>query len=165
MLSGETMNVNIICIGKLKEKFLKDAVAEYAKRLSAFCKFTVSELAEERLPDTPSDAQILKTINTEGERILKAVNTRDFVFAMCIEGKQLTSDELSTKLNEIIVNGSATIDFIIGGSYGLSETVKSRADFKLSMSKMTFPHQLARVMITEQIYRGFMISGGTKYHK
>lgn len=158
------LSVNIICVGKLKESYLRDAVDEYAKRMRPICKLSIIELAEERVGDSPSTAEIQRTINAESERILAKINKGDYVIAMCVEGKNISSEELSERLNTIQQTAS-TIDFIIGGSWGLSESLKSRADFKLSMGKMTFPHQLCRVMLLEQIYRAFQISKGTKYHK
>ncbi len=158
------ININLICIGKLKEQYLRDACAEYIKRLGTFCKITVTELSPCKLSDNPSSAEIESALRDEGKKILEKTSN-EYVIAMCIEGKQISSEELSEKISDISVNKSGKIDFIIGGSYGLSDEVKSRADFRLSMSKMTFPHQLARVMLLEQIYRQFMISGGGKYHK
>lgn len=158
------LNVNIICVGSLKEKFFADAVNEYKKRLSRYCKFSIVELNEEKTMDQQTQAQIDKTLSKEGERILSKINKSDFVIAMCIEGKMLSSEDLSQKLSDLSMS-SGTVDFIIGGSWGLSEDVKSRADFKLSVSKMTFPHQLFRVMLCEQIYRAFSISANAKYHK
>ncbi|MBQ7965302.1 MAG: 23S rRNA (pseudouridine(1915)-N(3))-methyltransferase RlmH [Ruminococcus sp.] len=158
------MNVNIICVGSIKEKFFTDALNEYKKRLQRYCKFNIVELAEEKITDQETQAQIDKTLSKEGERILAKIGKSDYVIAMCIEGKQLSSEELSQKLSEISML-SGTVDFIVGGSWGLSKDVKSRADFKLSVSKMTFPHQLFRVMLSEQIYRAFTITANAKYHK
>ena len=160
------LKINIICIGKIKEKYFTDAVGEYAKRLTAFCKFSVVELNEERIrSNTPNEAQIAEVIEAEGKRILQKVGTSDYVAAMCIEGRLLSSEELSETLDKAALSGKSTVDFIIGGSYGLSDEVKRRADLRLSMSKMTFPHQLARVILSEQIYRAFEISTNGKYHK
>lgn len=160
------IRINIICIGKIKEKYFTDAINEYAKRLSSFCKFSVIELAEERVrSNIPNAAQITEVIEAEGKEILKKVNTSDYVVAMCIEGKMMSSEELSKMLDTVSVSGKSTVDFIIGGSYGLSSAVKIRADFKLSMSRMTFPHQMARMILSEQIYRAFEISSNGKYHK
>ena len=160
------LKINIICIGKIKEKYFTDAVAEYAKRLTAFCKFSVVELNEERIrSNTPNEAQIAEVIEAEGRRILQKTGASDYVAAMCIEGKLLSSEELSETLDKAALSGKSTVDFIIGGSYGLSDEVKRRADLRLSMSKMTFPHQLARVILSEQIYRAFEISTNGKYHK
>ena len=172
------IRINIICIGKIKEKYFTDAISEYAKRLTAFCKFSIVELAEEKIRNNnPNQAEISEVIEAEGEqlahvlagsvleRIIKKIGSGDYVVAMCIEGKQLSSEELSAMLDNAAIMGKSTVDFIIGGSYGLSNKVKSRADFKLSMSKMTFPHQMARMVLSEQIYRSFEISTNGKYHK
>ena len=146
------LKINIICIGKIKEKYFTDAVGEYAKRLTAFCKFSVVELNEERIrSNTPNEAQIAEVIEAEGRRILQKIGASDYVAAMCIEGKLLSSEELSETLDKAALSGKSTVVFIIGGS--------------LSMSKMTFPHQLARVILSEQIYRAFEISTNGKYHK
>lgn len=158
------LNVNIICVGSIKERFFNDALNEYKKRLQRYCKFNIIELNEEKITDQETQAQIDKTLLKEGERILSKISKSDYVIAMCIEGKQLSSEELSQKLSDISMT-SGTVDFIIGGSWGLSSDVKSRADFKLSVSKMTFPHQLFRVMLSEQIYRAFTITANAKYHK
>lgn len=158
------LNVNIICVGNLKEKFFTDAVSEYSKRLSRYCRFSVIELPEEKTTDQSTPAVIEKTLSKEGERILSKIGKSDYVVAMCIEGKIISSEELSQKLEDISML-SGTVDFIIGGSWGLSDDVKRRADMKLSVSKMTFPHQLFRVMLCEQIYRAFTISANAKYHK
>ena len=160
------LKINIICIGKIKEKYFTDAVGEYAKRLTAFCKFSVIELNEERIrSNTPNEAQIAEVIEAEGKRILQKIGASDYVAAMCIEGRLMSSEELSETLDKAALSGKSTVDFIIGGSYGLSDEVKRRADLRLSMSKMTFPHQLARVILSEQIYRAFEISTNGKYHK
>ena len=159
------ININIICIGKLKEAYLRDACSEYSKRLGAFCKLNITELTPCRLPENPSPAQIGAALEEEGKRILALIKNTDAVIAMCIEGRQLSSEELSAAVSDISARETGRITFIIGGSFGLSPEVKSRARIKLSMSRMTFPHQLARVMLLEQIYRAFMISSGGKYHK
>lgn len=158
------LNINIICIGKLKEKYLKDAVAEYSKRMQTLCKFSIIELNEDRISEKPSDSEIMKVICKEGESIIEKINKNSYTFSMCIEGRELSSSQLSEKIEEISFEHS-TVNFIIGGSYGLSDEVKNISDFKLSMGKMTFPHQLARVMLCEQIYRAFQISKNTQYHK
>ncbi len=159
------LGVTVLCIGKLKERYLTDACGEYAKRLSAFCRLSVTELPEYRLPDNPSGAEIQKCIEKEGESILAKIPKDAFVIPMCIEGKMLTSPQLADKLAQIPLMGKSQIVFIIGGSCGLSDAVKARGNLRLSMSPMTFPHQLARVMLLEQVYRGFMINAGNKYHK
>lgn len=159
------ININLICIGKLKEQYLKDACAEYIKRLGAFCKISITEIAPVKLKENPSPAQIVNALNEEGKSILEKCSESSYIIAMCIEGLQISSEELAEKINEITIMKSGKIDFIIGGSHGLSSAVKNKADYRLSMSKMTFPHQLARVMLLEQIYRQFMINSGGKYHK
>lgn len=158
------LNVNIICVGNLKEKFFTDALSEYKKRLGRYCKFEVVELPEEKITDNVTQSQIDKTLKKEGEKILAKIGKSDFVVAMCIEGKQLSSEELSRKIEDISLTNS-TVNFVIGGSWGLSDDVKKRADMRLSVSKMTFPHQLFRVMLAEQIYRAFSITANAKYHK
>ena len=158
------LSVNIICVGKLKERYLRDAIDEYSKRMKPLCKLDIIELPEERVADNPSAAEIQRTITLESERITAKLNKSDYVIAMCVEGRNISSEELSSRLEDISMTHS-TVDLIIGGSWGLSEELKARSDFKLSMGKMTFPHQLCRVMLLEQIYRAFQISKGTKYHK
>ena len=159
------LTVNIICIGKIKEKYWTDAISEYSKRLSAFCKFNIIELNEEKTYNNPNDTQIEAILNAEGKRILSKISDSAYVVAMCIEGKIISSPELADKINDVSLSGKSTVDFIIGGSWGLSADVKRRADFKLSMSRMTFPHQMARVVLCEQIYRAFEINNNGKYHK
>ena len=158
------LTINIICVGKLKERYWRDAVEEYSKRMKPLCKLKIVELSEERAGDDPSDAQIKHTITAESERIMQKLGKGDYVIAMCVEGRNISSEELSQKLEDVRRTHS-TIDLIIGGSWGLSDELKTRADLKLSMGKMTFPHQLCRVMLLEQLYRAFQISRGTKYHK
>lgn len=159
------ISVNIICIGTLKEKYFTDAVAEYSKRLGGFCRFKITQLDEYKLPQNPGQAQINTAVCEEGKKILQKLSKGGYTVAMCIEGRQLSSPELAALLDDVPLKGYSNVDFIIGGSYGLSEDVKKASDLKLSMSKLTFPHQLARVMLCEQIYRAFQISCGGKYHK
>ncbi len=159
------VNINIICVGKLKEDYLRNACAEYEKRLGAFCKLKITELTPARLPDNPNESQIEAALNDESQRILSKISPTEAVFALCIEGKELSSENFSKEIDKCAVSGFGSLCFVIGGSHGLSPAVKSRAKFRLSMSPMTFPHQLARVMLLEQIYRAFMISSGGKYHK
>lgn len=159
------LSVNIICIGKIKEKYWTDALSEYKKRLGAFCKFNIVELDEEKTYQNPNSSEINSILTAEGKRIINAFSKGSYVISMCIEGKQLTSPELGSKLGDIALSGCSTIDFVIGGSWGLSSEVKQKSNFKLSMSKMTFPHQLARVILSEQIYRAFEIMNNGKYHK
>ena len=158
------LSINIICVGKLKESYLRDAVDEYSKRMRTLCRLSIIELPEERASDNPSDAEIGRVISAESERIMQKLGKGDYVIAMCVEGRNISSEELSKRIEDISMI-SSTVDLIIGGSWGLSDELKSRADFKLSMGRMTFPHQLCRVMLLEQIYRAFQISKGTKYHK
>lgn len=159
------LNINIICVGRLKEKYLSDACAEYQKRLSAYCKLNITEVPGVKLPENPSEAQIQSGLIGEGVRIIEKLPQGALVYSMCIEGEQLSSEELSTEISSVAVNGCSNITFIIGGSFGLSDDVKNGSKKKLSMSRMTFPHQLARVMLLEQLYRAFQISNGGKYHK
>lgn len=159
------LTVNLICIGKLKETYWREACAEYQKRLSAFCRLQIIELGEVRSPDQPSAAQIAQVIEREGELILSKLPGGGAVLPMCIEGKELSSEALSEFLQEVPLQGKSEISFIIGGSFGLSDAVKARGALRLSMSRMTFPHQLARVMLLEQIYRAFQIANHSKYHK
>lgn len=158
--------VNIITVGKLKESYFRDACAEYAKRLGAFCKLNITELPESRLPDNPSQNEIAKALENEGKEMLALMSSKSaYNIAMCIEGKQLSSVELSAKLDEIAVSGGSTVNFVIGSSFGICDEVKNKCQLRMSMSKMTFPHMLARVMLLEQIYRAYQISSGGKYHK
>ncbi len=157
------MNVNLIVIGKLKEDYLRNACAEYIKRLSRFCTFELHELDECRLSDSPSEKEIAAALKKEAEQIKKYA--KGMIIPLCIEGKQLSSPELSGHISDAGVNGFSTVTFIIGSSFGLDPDIKAMGNLRLSMSKMTFPHQLARVMLLEQIYRAFQISGGGKYHK
>lgn len=146
--------INIICVGKLKEQYLKDAQKEYAKRLTAFCKLNIIELDES-----------MKGPEEEGKAILKKIEKDAFVYAMCIEGRQMSSEKLAEEISRRATEGKSNLTFIIGGSLGLSDDVKNRADIRLSMSEMTFPHHLARIMLEEQIYRACQINSNGKYHK
>ena len=159
------LNITIIAIGKLKEQYLRDASAEYQKRLSASCKLNIIELTPEKLSDNPSAKEIENALNNEAKKIIEKIPKGAKVYSMCIEGKQRTSEELSAEIDSLAVEGASNIVFIIGGSFGLSDEVKKLSAYRLSMSKMTFPHQIARIMLLEQIYRAMQISIGTKYHK
>lgn len=159
------MNVQLIVLGKLKEKYMKDFSLEYEKRLSAYCKLTITELEPVKLSDNPSQSEIENALSKETQMIMAKIPKNSFVFSMCIEGKQMSSEELSQKLNDIALSGKSSVVFIIGSSFGLSDEIKRMSDFKFSMSKMTFPHKLVRIMLEEQIYRGFSISNNGKYHK
>ncbi|MBS7359011.1 MAG: 23S rRNA (pseudouridine(1915)-N(3))-methyltransferase RlmH [Oscillospiraceae bacterium] len=159
------MNITVIALGKLKEKYLKDAIDEYAKRISAYGKLDIIELSPVRLSDNPSENEIINALNKEAEDIKKKIPNNSYVFAMCIEGKEKSSEQFAKAVTDAALNGKSNIVFIIGSSFGLSSEIKSLADFKLSFSKMTFPHQLMRVMLLEQIYRAFQINNNGKYHK
>lgn len=159
------LNITIIAVGKLKEQYLRDASAEYQKRLSAFCKLSIIEISPEKLSDNPSAKEIENALNNEAKKIIEKIPKGAKVYSMCIEGKQRSSEELSAEIDNLAVEGASNIVFIIGGSFGLSDEVKKLSAFRLSMSKMTFPHQIARIMLLEQIYRAMQISIGTKYHK
>ena len=157
--------VTVLCVGKLKEKFYTDAAAEYVKRLQRYCKLDVVELPEYRLPEEPSPAEIQKALQTEGAAIRERLPRGGAVVALCIEGKPCSSEELSRRIIDFGVQGKTQITFLIGGSVGLDEGIKKQADWRLSMSPMTFPHHMARIMLLEQIYRAYQIAGGAKYHK
>ena len=157
--------VTVLCVGKLKEKFYIDAAAEYVKRLQRHCKLELIELPEQRLPDDPSPAEMQKALRTEGDAIRERLPKGGAVIALCIEGKPCSSEELSRRMAEFGVQGKTQLTFLIGGSVGLDEDLKRQADWRLSMSPMTFPHHMARIMLLEQIYRAYQIAGGTKYHK
>lgn len=159
------LNIKIICVGKLKEKFYLAAAAEYQKRLTTLCRLEIEELPESRLSAEPSAAEISAALKKEAESILLRVPAGAVTVAMCIEGRELDSVKFSQMLDMCAVNGKSKICFLIGGSVGLDEELKQRADLRISMSPMTFPHHLARIMLLEQIYRGFQISSGSKYHK
>lgn len=159
------MNVTVICLGKLKESYLREAINEYSKRISAYGKLNVVELSPVKLPENPSATQIDSALEKEAEEIIKKIPSGSFVIALCVEGKIKSSEELANKFNEISLSGKSSVAFIIGSSYGLSKKVKTLSDLQLSFSKMTFPHQLMRVMLLEQIYRAFQINNNGKYHK
>ena len=157
--------VSIICVGKMKEKFYIEAAAEYVKRLSRFCKLEIVELPEDRLPDDPSQAQIDAALAKEADAIRAKLPASCYIIAMCVEGKTRSSEELARLMEDSVHQGGSHLVFLIGGSFGLHPSVKALASFKLSMSPMTFPHHLARVMVLEQIYRAFKINEGSSYHK
>jgi len=159
------VNISIITVGKLKEKYLKMGIDEYLKRLSAYAKVEVIEVADEKAPEQLSDSEMEQVKNKEGERILAKVGADTYVVALAIEGKQKSSEELADSLDKLATYGKSKIAFIIGGSLGLSDEVLKRADEKLSFSKMTFPHQLMKLVLLEQVYRAFRINRGEPYHK
>ena len=157
--------VSIICVGKMKEKFYIEAAAEYGKRLSRFCKLEIIELPEDRLPEDPSKAQIEAALAKEAETIRAKLPSGAMIVAMCVEGKTRSSEELAALMEQSANQGGSHVVFLIGCSFGLHPSVKALAAVKLSMSPMTFPHHLARVMLLEQIYRAYQINAGSKYHK
>ncbi len=159
------MKITVLAVGKIKEKYFTGAVEEYAKRLSRFCRLELVEVADEKTPDGAGRAQELQIRIKEGERILQKLPGSSFVVALSIDGRMLDSVELSRQMERWNVNGISHITFVIGGSLGLSPQVLERADMKLSFSKMTFPHQLMRVILLEQVYRSYMIRSGAPYHK
>jgi len=159
------MNISIITVGKLKEKYLKEAVSEYSKRLSKYCKLEIIEVPDEKAPETMSRAEEEAVKQKEGQAVLKHVKSDTYVVALAIDGKMLSSEDFSQFINDLGIRGKSNIAFIIGGSLGLSDEVLRRADYKLSFSPMTFPHQLMRVILLEQIYRGYKIMRGEVYHK
>ena len=157
--------VSVICVGKLKEKFYTEAAAEYAKRLQRHCKLDIIELPESRLSDSPSPAELQKALAWEAAAIREKVPKGGAVIALCSGGKTCSSEELSRRMADFAVAGKTQLTFLIGGSVGLDEELKRQADWRLSMSPMTFPHHMARIMLLEQIYRAYQIEQGTKYHK
>ncbi|MCR4934829.1 MAG: 23S rRNA (pseudouridine(1915)-N(3))-methyltransferase RlmH [Lachnospiraceae bacterium] len=159
------MKIKLITVGKIKEKFFKDAILEYSKRLSKFCNLEIIEVQDEMTPDKATDVENQKILEKEGDRILSKIKDSEFLITLEIEGKKLSSEDLAKKLSSICLSGQSTIDFVIGGSLGLDKKVKARSDFSLSFSDMTFPHQLMRVIVLEQIYRAFKINANEPYHK
>ena len=159
------MKITILCVGKVKEKFYQDAIKEFQKRMSRYCKLDIVEVADEKTQEQSSDLEIQIIKDKEGERLLKHIKEDAYIICLAIDGKQLDSVELSEKMNQLFVTGNSHICFVIGGSLGISDNVLKRANYKLSFSKMTFPHQLMRVILLEQIYRGFRIMNNEPYHK
>lgn len=159
------MKITCAVVGKIKEKYFTDAIKEYSKRLSRYCKLEIVELADEKTPDGASEAEEVAIREKEGERILKALKDDAYVIALAIEGKMLDSVELSQKIDRLGVSGTSHIAFVIGGSLGLAPAVMKRADYALSFSRMTFPHQLMRVVLLEQLYRSYRILKNEPYHK
>jgi 23S rRNA (pseudouridine1915-N3)-methyltransferase len=157
------LNIDILCVGRLKEKYFKEACAEYEKRIGAWARIKIFEIDEEKLPEKPSPAQVQAALEKEADRILAKLG--GFVFALCVEGEKQSSEELAQSLSKLMAAGRGTVCLVIGGSFGLSGRVKERADSRLSLSDMTFPHQLARVMALEQLYRALSIIHKGKYHK
>ena len=158
------MSVKLITVGTLKEDYLRYAAAEYEKRLGSFCKIIHVNLKEERLPDDPSDSEIKRALVKEGERIIAELPKKAYKIALCVEGKQLSSEELAQKIDDVATT-HGELCLIIGSSHGLDDMVKNACDYRLSVSKLTFPHQLMRIILLEAIYRGYNILKGTRYHK
>ena len=159
------MKITICCVGKIKEKFYSQAIEEYSKRLSKYCKLEIKEAADEKTPDSASDTVNRMIKEKEGDRLLSFIKDDSYVIALAIDGKMLDSVELSEKIDNLMLSGKSDFVFVIGGSLGLDKRVLDRADYKLSFSKMTFPHQLMRVILLEQIYRSFRIMKNEPYHK
>ena len=159
------MKIKIVTVGKLKEKYLKDGIEEYSKRISRFATVDMIELADEKTPDRASDSENEKILELEGNRIISKIGDREFVIVLAIEGKTLSSEEFSKQLEQASINGYSTLTFVIGGSLGVSPQVKKRANLFLSFGRLTLPHQLMRLVLTEQIYRAFTIQQGSPYHK
>ena len=159
------MRINIVCVGKIKEKYLKLGIDEFKKRLSKYCKLEIIELEDEKAPENLSDKEMLMIKEKEGKKILSKIKDNSYEIALAIDGKNLSSEELAETINKLGVRGISNITFVIGGSLGLSDEVLSRADYKLSFSKMTFPHQLMRLILLEQVYRAHRINNGEPYHK
>ena len=159
------LSVRLICVGKLGEKFWAQAVQEYVKRLGAYCKLEIMELHEQRLPQTPSEGETRQVLDKEAALIADKIPQGASVIALCVEGKEMSSEQLADYLGRLTVSGTSRLCLVIGGSCGLSDKIKARATLRLSMSPMTFPHHLARVMVLEQLYRALNIAAGGKYHK
>lgn len=159
------MNINIIAVGKIKEEFLKKACGEYAKRLSRFCKLNIIEVADEPMSDRPQESEKEAVLKKEGAKILHAIKNADVLVSLCVEGKQMPSEQFAGFIKDSCVRGANTFTFVIGGSLGLSEEIKKKSQMRLSFSEMTFPHQLMRVVLLEQIYRAFKINANESYHK
>ena len=159
------MKIKIVTVGKLKEKYLKDGIAEYTKRISRFAKLEIIELTDEKTPDKASELENQKILETEGARILSKVRERDFVVVLAIEGKTFSSEDFSKQLEQASIKGYSTLTFIIGGSLGLAPIVTNRANLSVSFGRLTLPHQLMRLVLVEQIYRAFTIQQGSPYHK
>ena len=159
------MKITVVAVGKIKERFFEDAIREYEKRLGRYCRLEIVQVADERTPDGAGDALERQIKEREGERILAQIKDGAYVIALAIEGKMLDSEEVARKLGQLAVGGASHLVFVIGGSLGLSGAVLERADYRLSFSKMTFPHQLMRVILLEQVYRGFRILNHQPYHK
>lgn len=158
------MRITIVAVGKIKEKYLSAGIAEFTKRLGPFCRLDISEVDEERMPENPSAAEKAKVLAREGEKILRQVRDSSYLIVLDVAGKQLSSEELAGKMDALALNGQSDITFVIGGAFGLSPAVVAAASERLSFSKMTFTHQMIRLLLVEQVYRAFKISRGEPYH-
>lgn len=158
------MTITIVCAGRLKEKYLRDGVAEYLKRMQPFADVEVKEIREEKMPDAPSEKEKEQILDREGERLLKQVPEGSFLFVLDVFGKEVSSEELAAKLDALATSGRSRLTFLIGGAFGLSAEVRARADLRLSLSRLTFTHQMTRLLLAEQIYRAFKINRKEKYH-
>lgn len=161
----DKLNIKIIGVGKLKEKYFKDGIAEYSKRLGRYCKFEIVEVADEKAPESLSSSEMKEVMDKEGERILSKIKDREYVYALAIKGKERTSEEFAKEINQLTTYGHSDITFVIGGSLGLSPEVLKRANEQISFGRFTLPHQLMRLVLSEQIYRAFTIINGLPYHK
>lgn len=159
------MKITVLCVGKIKEKYFTLGIDEYAKRLSRYCKLEIIEVPDEKTPDNASENEELQIKAKEGDKLLRYIKDNAYVIALALEGKMLTSEELSEKMEQLGINGDSNVVFVIGGSLGLDKRILDRADYKLSFSKMTFPHQMMRMVLLEQVYRGYRIMKGEPYHK
>ena len=158
------MKITIVAAGKIKEKYLTSGIAEFLKRLTPFAQVEIREIHEEKMPDSPSEAEKAQVLEREGEKLLRLVPEGSYLFVLDVYGKELSSEELAEKIAELSLHGKSNITFLIGGAFGLSEEVRRRADMRLSFSRMTFTHQMVRLLLVEQIYRAFKINRGEKYH-
>jgi len=159
------MKIKIVCVGKIKEKYLNDGISEFLKRLKPYAKIEVIEVSETKIVDNPSAAQVLSVVDDEATKLMKYVNQDDYLIILDVVGKIIDNTEYVELINKACLNGKSTFTFIIGGSYGISESIRKKADFKWSFSKLTFTHQMIRLLLLEQIYRGFKIMGNEPYHK
>lgn len=159
------MNIKIVCVGKLKEKYFKDGIAEYVKRMSRFAKVKIVQVPDEKAPEKLSPAEMEQVKEIEGKRILDKIKDKEYVYVTAIKGKERTSEAFAKELSDLTTYGHSDITFVIGGSLGTSDAVNKRADDLISFGKFTMPHQLMRLVLTEQIYRAFMINSGSPYHK
>ncbi|MDT2831927.1 23S rRNA (pseudouridine(1915)-N(3))-methyltransferase RlmH [Vagococcus carniphilus] len=159
------MKIKIIAVGKLKEKYLKQGIAEYEKRLGKYCKFEIIEVPDEKAPENLSELEMIQVKEKEGRKILAKISDNDYVFALAIQGKEITSEGFANQIDQLSTRGTSSFTFVIGGSLGLSDEVMKRSDAQISFGRLTYPHQLMRLILTEQVYRAFRIIHGHAYHK